>query len=665
MSANTIRDALPPLPPPSAPDFDFDGLIAETKDETGAALRPESIAALVALQASDIAKFATVRAALRRVGCPLRLLDPAIKDAAPANAGARGAPIAERLVEIANNGAVLFEDADGVPYADVTVAGHRETWGVRSAGFARWLRGEFFDKTRGAVASEALATALGTIEAAAHAAGIVRDVFVRVARVGGRIYHDLGDSEWRVVEINADGWRLTDDAPVRFRRASGMKALPIPTAGGNLAKLRNFVNVDDVGFTLAVAWLLAALSGAKPFPILAVAGEQGSAKSTFSAMLRALIDPNAAPLRSLPRDARDFFIAASNAWVLGFDNLSGLSAETSDTMCRLASGGGFATRQLRTDGEEVLFSGARPIIANGIGNFVGRADLADRAVFVRLAAIPDDRRRPESEIWPAFDAAAPGILGALYDALALGLRTLPTVRTDHLPRMADFARWSIACEGAFAAPGAFLRAYTANRAEAVADAIEADPVASTVRTMMAERRERTGTATELLAALAEAAGQRLAQSKSWPANGRALSERLTRAAPALRAVGIEVTRPGPTGKDRARLITLANITPAHGGVGPSASSASSAGFKPASNLKGMNGENRWTVPDRPEGGPSASSATPPAGPSATQGGCVRVVRPNALNSRDMNEADEADGGPGAVTEILEPIAPEWSGEALL
>jgi len=40
-----------------------------------------------------------------------------------------------------------------------------------------------------------------------------------------------------------------------------------------------------------------------------LSGEQGSAKSTFSAILRALLDPNTAPLRALPREDRDLFIA--------------------------------------------------------------------------------------------------------------------------------------------------------------------------------------------------------------------------------------------------------------------------------------------------------------------------------------------------------------------
>src|SRR4029450_10868220 len=125
---------------------------------------------------------------------------------------------------------------------------------------------------------------------------------------------------------------------------------------------------------------------------------QGSAKSTFSAMLRALLDPNTAPLRALPREDRDLFIAATNGHGLVFETGSGLRKGISDTLCRLASGGGFAIRQLYTDQDEVLFDATRPVILNGIEEIVTRPDLADRALFLTLDPIPEKCRRPEAEL---------------------------------------------------------------------------------------------------------------------------------------------------------------------------------------------------------------------------------------------------------------------------
>jgi hypothetical protein len=340
-----------------------------------------------------------------------------------------------------------------------------------------------------------------------------------------------------------------------------MKPMPIPVRGGSVATLRSFLNVrTDADFVLVVAWALACLHNHGPYPVIVLSGEQGSAKSTFSAILRALLDPNTAPLRALPREDRDLFIAASNGHVLAFDNVSGLPAWISDTLCRLATGGGFAVRQLYSDQDEVLFDAARPVILNGIEDIVTRPDLADRAVFLTLEPISEDRRRPEQELWAAFEAERPRILGVLLDAVAKGLAELPYTKLDKLPRMADFALWATACETALWPQGTFWSAYCGNRDDAVEGVIDADPIATAVRAVMATRTVWTGTASDLLGALAEVVGERVAKSKSWPDGPRALAGRLRRAATLLRKIGIEIGF-GREGRARTRTITITTIQP--------------------------------------------------------------------------------------------------------
>jgi hypothetical protein len=140
------------------------------------------------------------------------------------------------------------------------------------------------------------------------------------------IYLDLADAAWRAAEIGPEGWRVTAEPPVRFRRPPGMLPLPMPQRGGSLEQLPSLLNLpgrDDL--VLITTWLLAALRHGGPYPLLVIAGEQGSAKTVLSKMLRALVDPNVAPVRALPREERDLFIAANNGHVLAFDNLSALA----------------------------------------------------------------------------------------------------------------------------------------------------------------------------------------------------------------------------------------------------------------------------------------------------------------------------------------------------
>lgn len=141
---------------------------------------------------------------------------------------------------------------------------------------------------------------------------------------------------------------------MKFRRPKGMRPLLEPVSGGSIDDLRPFVNVAiEQDWMLLVAWLLAALRPQGPYPLAVLHGEQGAAKTTTARVLRALVDPNLAPMRSEPRDPRDFMISASNGWVVAFDNLSKIDAGLSDALCRLSTGGGFATRTLFTNNHRV------------------------------------------------------------------------------------------------------------------------------------------------------------------------------------------------------------------------------------------------------------------------------------------------------------------------
>jgi len=551
----------------------MDGLAERSNADPSAPFAPEVLERLVMLRKEDRARFEGLRAQLKRAGCRVTALDEVLADEAGEERG-RGPKQADTLIELAQE-SELFHAPDATTFADLRVNGHRETWPVRAKGFRRWLARRFFESTGGAPNAEALQSALNVIEAKAHFDGPEREVHIRISGLEGKLYLDLADEAWRAVEIGPRGWQVIDDPPVRFRRAAGMQPLPTPVRGGSVAALSEFLNVrSDRDFTLIVAWALAVLRECGPYPVLVLSGEQGSAKSTFSAILRSLLDPNTAPLRALPREDRDLFIAANNGHVLAFDNVSALPAWISDTLCRLATGGGFAVRQLYTDQDEVLFDAARPVILNGIEDIVTRPDLADRAIFLTLEPIPEVCRRSEKDLWAAFNAARPQLLGTLLEAVCHGLERLPDTQLDTLPRMADFALWATACETALWPAGTFAAAYAGNRDEAVDSVIEADPVGSAIRSMMSARTQWTGTASDLLSALDEEVGEKVCKAKAWPATPRALSGRLRRAATFLRKVGIAIEF-DRAGRARTRTIQITS-QPEKGAPVPSTPSAPTA-----------------------------------------------------------------------------------------
>ena len=189
----------------------------------------------------------------------------------------------------------LFHTASGVAFADFITDGHRETWPIRSKRFRTWLRRCYYQATGAAAGAAAIGSALDLLEARAQFDAPERAVSIRVAEHAGRIYLDLADEHWRAVEIGPDGWRVLGCPPVRFRRSPGMLPLPVPERGGSIEALRPFLNLSNQNdFVLVVAWLLAALRSGGPYPLLAISGEQGSAKTVLSKLLRALVDPNVA-----------------------------------------------------------------------------------------------------------------------------------------------------------------------------------------------------------------------------------------------------------------------------------------------------------------------------------------------------------------------------------
>jgi hypothetical protein len=566
---------------------------------------------------------------------------------------------ATRLTRLAlASGAEFFHDGDD-GFVTVPIDEHMATYSIQSRPFRLWLAREFFEHEHVAAGGEAIRAALETLRAHAIFQGPAHRTAVRVGDGGGKLFIDLCNEAWQVVEIDAAGWRVIEsrNCPIRFRRAPGMLPLPDPERGGSVNDLRPFLNVaDDSDFQLLIAWLLAAYRDRGPYPILALHGEQGSAKSTTSRILRALIDPNAAPIRSEPREERDLMIAATKSWLCAFDNLSTLRQWLADGLCRLSTGGGFATRTLYSDADETIFNAMRPVILNGISELSTRGDLLDRSLLIYLPSIADSARQPEANFYRTFHAARPRILGALLDAVAAALANVDHVRDQPVPRMADFYKWIVAAEPALSwEPGEFERAYRENRGSAIGLILEGSAVASALQVI----GDFQGTASDLLARLNAETEDKARSGRAWPKSARGLAGALRRIAPALATVGIQVGFER-AGRERQRIVSIRTIRSEKPGNFASASSASSAGGKSGA-------ESRVFLPgdaDDEPGFASAPSGFASAGPEFASAqdrfasACVRVASAgNATKSVGYGTADDADAKKQPFLD--EPAAPDY------
>jgi len=550
------------------------------------------------------------------------------------------------LLELAGD-VELFHDSDGEPYAVVEASGRRQVLAVRYKPFREVLQFRYYQAFTRGVSAQAMQDAIDTLAAKAKFEGEERPVHMRVAaimnRIGTRperIYLDLADDQWRVVEVTASGWQVLNHSPVMFTRKKDMRALPLPELGGCVEELRQFVNVTDAQWPLIYGFLLAVLRGIGPYPLLVLQGEQGTGKSTSSQALKEMVDPAGAALLAPTRDVDDLRVMATNCPVIALDNLSGLSAEMSDALCRLATGGGIAKRTLYTNSDMESCNLQRPVMVNGIDDIATRSDLMSRALQIEMPLLPDAKKASESGLWADFRQARPKILGTLLDMVVAAIRGFDAEATGAAGRMVDLRRWVAAAERGTGRPLQFQEAYRANGEEASAHAVESSSFALAVLRLVEKDRRWQGTATALLAKLNQGMDDKARKAPGWPGDGRATGRAIRRSAPNLRACGVSVV----TKDSGSRLIHLDWV----GKLLP----ATPLTPEPSSGADLSAGVNEVATPDSalstPDSGVNAQFADNNAGltpaPEASRSAAAGVMGVSGNKKPTQSNSDEAGGG---------------------
>ncbi len=591
---------------------------------------------------------AVLKEVARKVGATLEAVRQAWRDfLGPVKR--EEATAAKTAVDLALGGVVaLWHTPSKEGWATLPRDGHVEHHPVRGREFRAWLAGLYYAKEGKPLYAQAMQDALAVLEAKALFEGEEHEVHTRLAGHGGRVYLDLSRPDWLVVEVGPEGWRVipAHEAPVRFRRGRHQKPLPLPERGGSLDAVLELLPLQERrDVALVLGWLVGALSPRGPYPVLVLAGAKGAGKSTAARLLKALVDPQEAPLRAEPKDVEALMVAARGSWVLAYDNLSKVPTWLSDALCRLSTGGGLGKRELYTDAEEYVLEAQRPVILTGIGFGLLRDDLADRVMMVNLERLEDGARRPERELWAAFERAHPQALGALLDAVSVALRRWEEVRAamPSLPRLADWSLWAEAAAPALGLrPGEVVEAFYAVQAGLNQDLLDNDPVAQAILLLTAdwpEGHRAVFTASELLAALEEAMGLKEARVKpeGWPRTPAGLGKHLPRVQTALRGVGIRVE-----GVRDARVKRLLWVLERSGESSPATPATPAIGLQDATPERGGWKEqpphNPRTTPAFPAQPPRTlnGSRTPFAGDAGDAGGV-------ALPLSNWGEGDEEEG----------------------
>lgn len=441
----------------------------------------------------------------------------------------------------------LFHTNKKEGFIRITSNGCQQVWKINSDMFRYYLINEYMKTNPGdhPPIKSIIEEAINILEAKALIEGPENQVYLRVAKSDEGIYLDLCNKDWEVIRITKDSWEVLQKSPIDFYRSNSMLPIPRPHKDSDysdLNLLKKYLNFkDENDFKLLVAWLLTSVRDDIPLPILTLQGEQGSAKSTTSKVLKLLIDPSEMPIRSLPKKEDDLALASIHSWILSFDNISGLSDQLSDSLCKISTGGSFSKRALYTNDDEYIFSFRRPLILNGIDELAKRQDLLDRSIVLYLPTINENERMDEESFWKSLELDRPKILGAILNLISLALKRQSYTKLEYLPRMADFCKWIVPIEEEIGwQKGGFLKAYEINKNNAVIEGIESNVFGSAILQLMENIPEWEGNVTALLKDSRKYIDLNTIKYSEWPSI-RTVRRELRRLSPGLRRLGIEYT----------------------------------------------------------------------------------------------------------------------------
>ncbi len=443
------------------------------------------------------------------------------------------------------------------------IGDHQENMSLKSKAVKRWLTKELWNTRKKPINSDVLDSVIRVLESKACFDGQQYILQNRLALHNGELWYDLTNEKWQAIKVNKEGWKTENNVPILFNRYPHNQAQVIPQTNGDIRSILKYINISDHEQQLLfLVYLVSCFIPDFPHPIIIIFGPQGSAKSTLSKLLRQIIDPSFVEVASLPSNNNELIQALAHHTFLCFDNVSFISEEISDTLCKAITGSGFIKRELYTNDEDIIYRLKRCVGINGINLVATRPDLLDRSLLIELERIDDSDRKQEKNLNADFEKDLPLILGNIFDVISSTLKTIPSIKLTTFPRMADFALIGCAiAESLGYTKEEFLNAYQNNISKQTETILNENIIAGVLISFMESRdwEKWEGTASKLLEELNWCAPKMHVETreKHWPKAPQALSRALNRLKVTLQSADISVA----ISAGQKRKITIEKITP--------------------------------------------------------------------------------------------------------
>ncbi len=479
--------------------------------------------------------------------------------------------IKERCIEIFKNQINQF-------YTTLRINDHVECLALESSRFKNVIRNEYYQRERKILTDDKLDGFIKLIESELMFNDDIKNVnlSLRVAKTNedNTLYYDLTNLKWEIVKITSEGWDVikNNDIPIFYRYENNCIPQVYPSKNydkeifNKFLKLFNLESKNDI--ILLSVYMMSLFIPNIPKVILVVSGTGGGAKTTTFKMIKNIVDPSIVDTFSFPKQINDLIQTLAHHHVNYFDNISCISEEISDSLCRAVTGGGNNKRKLFDNDIDIIYKFKRCIGVNGINLATTRADFLDRSLIIKLKRIDDNARRKEEDIDREFEELKPFILGYIFDVLVKVLKYRQEHKGEKIlnkcPRMADFAEWgeiSSRCMGYD--DGEFINAYYENIDDQNDEVIESSPVAEALLLFVGEMEKDCweGTLTELLKELTDIIDQikpELKRSNLWPKASNKLTSKINEIVSNLKEKNVEIVT-GEKNIDGNRVIRIRKL----------------------------------------------------------------------------------------------------------
>ena len=359
------------------------------------------------------------------------------------------------LVEFASKNIldVIISDTDSSQiFGLIEINDHKEVLNLGTNQAVEWLTSQYYTQSEEFHGHDMYEQVLNLIRSKARFNRSIKHEAInkRVASDKDSCYIDLGNDEFKLVKIDSNEVKIVDhsERTPKFSRSKSQTVMPTPTLLIEDSPLEEFAKLvrmedDKIFLPHLITMLLPHIAT----PIMFITGQEDSAKSIRSALIKKLIDPSGNKLEeqlgSFGRNTDDISVHFANNYLSVFDNVSYISHENSDTLCKAITGSSYSKRKNYEDSEEVILKYQRKIILTGIGVNIEHSDLARRTIHYFTKRITQQERKTVDEVNEKFKSIQSQVLGQICNVMQQAYKIYPDVSKEikEIPGMADFAIW--------------------------------------------------------------------------------------------------------------------------------------------------------------------------------------------------------------------------------